>query len=206
MIKYFKIIFLLIVLLTSNNYQGYSQLYISGIYSWPGKESKIKPTEEGKVDIEYLELNDSLLLQVIDSFISHKSHNDSLFKEGYGIIGLVLSKVPNYKIDAIDTVLTMHFTVNYMHPHPDKNSMGSHYTRHYSIHNNRLIHFDHFSRMEIIMGVSLSSAKVYDKIAETYLKEEGHPSRDVLDLSGFKVHIIKDSKTKKALNPIYIIE
>ena len=135
---------------------------------------------QSKPDIQYISLQDTFLVHVLDSLIQHEEKKDSLFSKGLGYFNIEFrNKKKGFWIPSdnneIDTVFQYDIQITHMHPDGEINTLGDMYPTYYSIVRDRVVTIGGFSDAHYF-DFSEGSKKVYLEILKKNLAPEGHAS------------------------------
>ncbi|MFY0593438.1 hypothetical protein [Roseivirga sp.] len=158
-----------------------------------------------KADIQYVTIEDTLLIQSIKSILTLESKNDTLFAKGFGYLNVgidwMVSEGSGIGSARIDTVRTYNISVSFAHPNKTHNNLMPFYPKYYSIIDERVVAFELPERH---IKFSANSVKVYEQIIEKYLEPFGSPSTRLLwklDYN-YRVNILQNQFNSDYEDPI----
>lgn len=179
----------------------YIQLtYISLILSY----THLANSQTFMADIQFVEVQDSLLIHSLNSIINIEENNKTLFASGYGYFNVGLmndvrssSTLPN----SLDTIYTYDITLSFAHPSESQNGLMPFYPAYYGFVNNRLLAFN---LPDENITYSAKSKLLYERIIENYLEAENSPSRRILWQIDYHytIDILQNRSTGKYEKPL----
>ena len=135
-----------------------------------------------RADIQYVTIEDTLLIQSVRSIIAIENKNDTLFAQGYGYLNVGIDWIVGEGLGKttarVDTVRTYDILVSFAHPSKAQNGLMPFYPRYYSLVDDRFIVFELPDQQHI--EFSKNSIKVYEQIIEKHLEPQKSPSAKVL--------------------------
>jgi hypothetical protein len=160
-----------------------------------------------KPAIQYVTIQDTFLIHVVDSLINVYKNNNNDFKDGYGYFMVSLSdQIRNglepEKGNRIDTVFEYNIHLSFMDPNIKVNKLFDLYPSYYSFVSDRIICFWQ-SENENILGLSSHSKMIFDKVINKYIiKRESQ--NNVFDLNSVRIFYLKDRFSDKYLKPLVL--
>ena len=166
---------------------------------------KVSVAQIVKPDIQYITLEDTFLIHVIDSLIKYEIKHDSLFAEGYGYFVLDFSQEIRNGKDLkdntrIDTVFQYDISTYYMHPNGRENLLGDMYPSHYAFINNRLVCL-FMDKLYSYTGYSIGSKQVFERLIEQYMGPPSHISRKFFRFDKTLIYYLQNRFTGEYMKP-----
>lgn len=179
----------------------YIQLtYISLLLSY----SHLVNSQTFTADIQFVEVQDTLLIHSLNSIITIEENNNTLFAQGYGYFNVgqvndirASSTLPN----SLDTIYTYDITMSFAHPRESQNGLMPFYPAYYGFVNNRLITFN---LPDESITYSAKSKLLYERVIEKYLEAENSSSRKILWQLEYRyiIDILQNRSTGKYEKPL----
>ncbi|OEK02314.1 hypothetical protein BFP97_12645 [Roseivirga sp. 4D4] len=130
-----------------------------------------------RADIQYVVLEDTLLIESLSEIIAIEEKGDSLFANGYGYLNVGINEEVRRGANSLDTLRSYEISVSFAHPNEDQNKLMPFYPKYYSLVNDRLVTFDLPARS---IAFSKTSILIYEEIIEKHLAPKDSPSRKTL--------------------------
>ncbi len=162
-----------------------------------------------EIDIQYTIIQDSILINVIDSIVKYEELNDSLFAQGFGYFQVQYDpgiKHGDLMADGtrIDTVFKYGIHITYMHPDGSINSLGDMYPAFYGVISGRVVTVGK-EPINSFFEFSNKSKQMYLSTLKNNLAPAGDPSLTLMRLGEVTYVYYLQNRLKGETLP-YVVE